>query len=83
MQASKLPPRTDPLAREWDGTGGRRFSRTLFLVTSMLSIQEWRELLGRKDLTDEEVAEFVQDLQNFAGQFLDEYFRDEFEPDEV
>jgi hypothetical protein len=49
----------------------------------MLSIDQWRQLLGREDLSDAEVAEFVQDLRNFASQFLDEYFRDEFEPDEV
>lgn len=49
----------------------------------MLSIPEWRKLLGRDDLTDAEVAEFVQDLRNVLGQFLDDYFREEFLPDEV
>jgi len=29
------------------------------------------------------VTEFVEELRTFLGQFLDEYFRDEFEPDEV
>jgi hypothetical protein len=49
----------------------------------MLSIEEWRKLLGRQDLTDEEMAEFVQDLRSFLNQFLDDYFREEFEPDDV
>lgn len=49
----------------------------------MLSIEECRKLLGREDLTDAEVAEFLQDLRNFLGQFLDDFFRDEFEPDDV
>ena len=40
----------------------------------MLSIDECRKLLGREDLTDAEVAEFLQDLRNFLSQFLDEYF---------
>ena len=49
----------------------------------MLSIQEWRKLLGREDLTDAEVTAFVQDLRNFLSAFLDDYLRDEFRPDEV
>ena len=39
--------------------------------------------MGREDLTDEEVIEFAQGVRNIVAQFLDEYFRDEFEPDEV
>lgn len=49
----------------------------------MLSNDEWRTLLGRKDLTEAEVTAFVKELRNFLGQFLDEYFRDEFETDDV
>ncbi len=49
----------------------------------MPSNEEWRKLLARDDLTDAEIAEFVQDLRNFLSQFLDDYFRDEFEPDDV
>lgn len=49
----------------------------------MLSIEECRKLLGREDLTDAEVAEFLQDLRNFLSQFLDDFFRDEFQSDEV
>jgi hypothetical protein len=45
----------------------------------MLTIEECRQLLGRPDLSDEEIAEFLQDLRNFLGQFLDEYFPEEFE----
>jgi len=45
--------------------------------------EEWRELLGRDDLTDADVDEFVRELRNFIGQFLDDYLRDEFAPDEV
>src|SRR5262249_21710332 len=50
---------------------------------AMPSLDEWRKALGREDLTDEEVEEFVQALRNLLGQFLDEYFREEFQPDEV
>src|SRR5437588_12892322 len=39
----------------------------------MPSNEEWRNLLARGDLTDAEVAEFVQDLRNFLSQFLDDY----------
>ena len=45
----------------------------------MLSIEECRRLLGRDDLTDEEVAEFLQDLRNFLAQVLDHYFADKSE----
>lgn len=44
--------------------------------------EEWRRILGNR-LTDEEVAEFAQGIRNIIGQFLDNYFRDEFEPDDV
>jgi hypothetical protein len=44
---------------------------------------EWRRLLGRDDLTDEEVAAFARGVRNLVGQFLDDYFRDEFGPDGV
>jgi hypothetical protein len=49
----------------------------------MLSIEECRRLLGRPDLTDAEIAQFLHDLRNFLGQYLDDYFRDELAPDEV
>lgn len=49
----------------------------------MLSIDECRKMLGREDMTDAEIAEFLQDLRNFLGQFLDDFFRDELAPDEV
>lgn len=49
----------------------------------MLSIDECRRLLGRSDLSDEEIAEFLDDLRTFVSQVLDDHFRDEFEPDEV
>ena len=49
----------------------------------MLTIDECRKLLGRDDLTDAEVAEFLQDLRNFLGQFLDDFFRDALGDDEV
>jgi hypothetical protein len=49
----------------------------------MLSISEWRDIIGRDDLTDAEVEEFVLDLRNVLSQFLDYYFRDEFDPDDV
>ena len=49
----------------------------------MTGVEEWRTLLGREELTDEDVAEFTRHLRNFIGQFLDDYLRDEFDPDEV
>ena len=49
----------------------------------MPNVEEWRKLLGRTDLTDAQIAEFIQDLRNFLSQFLDDYFRDEFRPDDV
>lgn len=48
----------------------------------MLSVPECRKLLGREDLTDAEVEEFLEDLRNFLGQFLDDFFREELAPDE-
>jgi len=44
--------------------------------------EEWRRVLG-DHLTDEEVAEFAEGMHAIIAQFLDEYFRDEFEPDDV
>lgn len=49
----------------------------------MLSDEEWRRILGSENLTDDELKEFVQSLRGLIGQFLDEYFRDEFRDDEV
>ena len=49
----------------------------------MLSVDECRQLLGRDDLTDAEVAEFLRDLDAFLGHILDDFFRDAFDPDEV
>ena len=49
----------------------------------MLSIEECRKLLGRNDMTDDEVAEFLKELRHFLGRFLDDYFRDAFDPEEV
>lgn len=49
----------------------------------MLSVPEWRKLLGRDDLTDAEVAAFAKDLRRLLGQFLDDYLREEFEPDDL
>jgi hypothetical protein len=42
----------------------------------MPSNEEWRVLLGRQDMTDEEVDAFVQSLRSFIAQALDDYFRD-------
>jgi hypothetical protein len=49
----------------------------------MPSIEEWRPILARQHLPDDEVEEFVEALRAFIGQFLDDYFRDEFESDEI
>jgi hypothetical protein len=48
----------------------------------MLSLEEWKKLLARDDMTDAEVAEFVEDLRAFLNQFLDDFLREEFE-DEI
>ena len=48
-----------------------------------MKIQECRRLLGRDDLTDGQIAEFLVELDNFIDPILDEMFRDEFEPDAV
>lgn len=49
----------------------------------MPSNEEWRRILADQHLSEEEVDEFVRTLRAFIGQFLDNYFRDEFESDEV
>lgn len=49
----------------------------------MPSNEEWRAMLGREELTDADISEFIKDLRNFLGQYLDDFFRDEFAPDEV
>lgn len=49
----------------------------------MLSIEECRELMGRPDLTDEEIAQFLADLDVFLNHVLDDYLRDAFGTDEV
>ncbi len=49
----------------------------------MLSIEECRRLMGRPDLTDEEITEFLADLDAFLSQILDDFFRDEVGPDGV
>ncbi len=49
----------------------------------MLSIDECRQLMGRPDVSDEEIAEFLADLDAFLGQILDDFFRDEMEADDV
>ena len=49
----------------------------------MPTIDEWRDLLADTGMTDKEVDEFVQSLRTFLSQVLDEYFRDEFAPDEL
>jgi hypothetical protein len=48
----------------------------------MLSHDEWKELLGG-ELSDDEVEEVVRSLRAFLDQFLDDYFRDEYESDDV
>ena len=43
---------------------------------------EWKQLLGG-NLSDADVEEFVKSLRTFLDQILDDYFRDEFGPDDV
>lgn len=49
----------------------------------MTSLDELRKMLGHENLTDDEVREFQQEIRNLVGRFLDDYFRAEFEPDDV
>jgi hypothetical protein len=44
---------------------------------------EWRKILARDDLSDEDIAEFADGIRTIISHILDEFFRDEFEPDEV
>jgi hypothetical protein len=44
----------------------------------MLSHDEWRQVLGDR-LTDAEIEEVARSLRNFIGQFLDNYFKEEFD----
>ena len=39
--------------------------------------------LPPEDDLKKDIGDFVQALRNFIGQFLDDYFREEFEPDDV
>ena len=56
---------------------------SLLPLLDMPTNEEWRRILERADLTDAEVVEFVESLRTFIGRVLDDYFRDEFGPDEV
>lgn len=49
----------------------------------MLTVDECRQLLDDPDLTDEEIAQFLDDLRTFLSQFLDDFFRDEPDSTEV
>jgi hypothetical protein len=49
----------------------------------MLTIEEWRQILGPENVSEAETEEFVKGLRNFLDGFLDDYFRDEFAPDDV
>ena len=49
----------------------------------MPSNDEWRKILAQDKLTDEEVAAFAEGIRTIIAQVLDEYLRDEFEPDDV
>ena len=46
----------------------------------MRSTDEWRRLLGRPDLSDDEVEDLLTDLDSFLNAFLDDYLRVEFDP---
>jgi len=41
----------------------------------MLSIEDCRQILGKPELTDEQVAEIRDSLYCFAHAFVDEYLR--------
>ena len=42
----------------------------------MLSIEKCRQILGRPDLTDEQIVEIRDTLRAFASLCLDEYLRE-------
>jgi hypothetical protein len=46
-----------------------------------LSIAEYRELLEKPDMSDEEIQHFLDDLHSFLNRFLDDYFHEEIDVD--
>lgn len=49
----------------------------------MSTPDELRKQLDLPHLSDEEITEFAQELDRIILRFLDEYFQEEFLPDEV
>lgn len=50
-------------------------------LRAMLSIGDYKRLFGDSNLSDEELAEFRENLQIYIGKFLDDYFKDEMYDD--
>ena len=48
----------------------------------MLTNDDYRRILERPDMTDDEVDELRDGLRSFTAQILDEFFREEFTPDD-
>ena len=48
-----------------------------------MQIEECRKILGKTEMTDEEIKELITDIEHFVSGFLDEFFKDEFVPDDV
>ena len=49
----------------------------------MLSLEEYRRLLGDEKMSDKEIAELRDNLSIYVSKFLDDYFKDEIRDDEV
>ncbi len=43
----------------------------------MLSNDEWRQALGKPDMTDKEIEEFRRGLHVFINDFLDDYLKED------
>ncbi len=48
-----------------------------------MTAQQYRQLLGRDDMSDEQIAELLTGLDVLIDSVLDEMFREEFEPGDV
>lgn len=44
-----------------------------------LSVAECRDVLGDTNMTDKEIKELLSGLRSFLSRFLDDYFKEEFE----
>jgi len=48
-----------------------------------MEIEEYRKLMGKTEMTDDQIKELVTDVEDFVSTFLDKHFEGEFIPDDV